>query len=53
MKKGLARGAALLGFLSLILFGRSSFAAALDREALAGMIVPPYALGEPVNDKGV
>ncbi|OYR12426.1 4Fe-4S binding protein [Brucella grignonensis] len=28
-------------------------AATLDREALAGMIVPPYALGEPVNDKGV
>ncbi len=28
-------------------------AAPLPREALAPMIVPPYALGEPVNDKGV
>lgn len=28
-------------------------AAPLDREALQAMIVPPYALGEPVNDKGV
>lgn len=25
----------------------------LDREALAARIVPPYALGEPVNDNGV
>jgi transcriptional regulator of nitric oxide reductase len=28
-------------------------AAPLPREALAAMVVPPYALGEPVNDQGV
>ncbi|MGL4281633.1 MAG: 4Fe-4S binding protein [Albidovulum sp.] len=28
-------------------------AASLDRAALEPLIVPPYALGEPVNDKGV
>ncbi|MCK3780566.1 4Fe-4S binding protein [Ensifer sesbaniae] len=55
MKKGLVRRVALRGILilSLMHFGRSSFAAPLDREALAGMIVPPYALGEPVNNNGV
>lgn len=28
-------------------------AQSLDRDALATLIVPPYALGEPLNDKGV
>lgn len=32
---------------------RSTLAAPLDRDALAAMIVPPYALGEPVNENGV
>lgn len=30
-----------------------AMAAPLDRATLAPLIVPPYALGEPVNDKGV
>lgn len=57
MKKGLMQRVALLGILILtlspFLFSRSSFAASLDRETLAGMILPPYALGGPVNNKGV
>lgn len=38
---------------SLIAGLQSTLAAPLDREALQAMIVPPYALGEPVNEKGV
>jgi NosR/NirI family transcriptional regulator, nitrous oxide reductase regulator len=55
MTTGLMRRLALLGILvfGLIPCGRNAFAAPLDRETLAGMIVPPYALGDPVNDKGV
>ncbi len=40
--------------LTLVLACLSALPArALDREALADLIVPPYALGQPVNDKGV
>lgn len=55
MEKRLARCLALLGILILgfAFCGRSTLAASLDRETLARMVVPPYALGEPVNDKGV
>lgn len=55
MEKSLARCVVLLSIFALNLFlcERSVMAAALNRETLAGMIVPPYALGEPVNDKGV
>src|SRR5690606_17786967 len=53
MARRAAFTAALLFVLGLFSCGRASLAAPLDREALAGMIVPPYALGEPVNDKGV
>lgn len=55
MKNGLGRRLALLGILilDLIVSDRSASAAPLNREALAGMIVPPYALGDPVNDNGV
>ena len=54
MTKGLARHLALLGGLiaCLILCGRA-FATPMDRDTLAGMIVPPYALGEPANESGV
>ncbi len=47
--------AALLGIVVLALHfaGRPAMALPLDREAIADMIVPPYALGEPVNEKGV
>ncbi|MCT7664054.1 4Fe-4S binding protein [Shinella kummerowiae] len=46
---------ALLSFLvfSLLACAGMAGAAPLDRDALAGLIVPPYALGEPVNEKGV
>ncbi|MGJ7043055.1 transcriptional regulator of nitric oxide reductase/ferredoxin [Shinella sp. BE166] len=46
---------ALLSILvfSLLACAGMASAAPLDRDALAGLIVPPYALGEPVNDKGV
>lgn len=46
---------ALLSFFVLcVLFGgRFVHAAALNREALAELIVPPYTLGEQVNEKGV
>jgi len=37
----------------LIVGSRTALAAPLERETLQAMIVPPYALGEPVNDKGV
>jgi NosR/NirI family transcriptional regulator, nitrous oxide reductase regulator len=55
MERGLARCGLLLSIfiLGLLLCGRNAPAAVLDHQALAGMIVPPYALGEPVNDKGV
>lgn len=46
---------ALLSFFvfSLLACAGMAGAAPLDRDALAGLIVPPYALGEPVNEKGV
>ena len=46
---------ALLSFLvfSLLACAGMASAAPLDRDTLAGLIVPPYALGEPVNEKGV
>ena len=46
---------AILSFLALCLCLLPDLALAetLDREALAARIVPPYALGEPVNDNGV
>lgn len=56
MGRGPTLHAALLrAFLALLLIagGRAALATPLDREALGTMIVPPYALGEPVNDKGV
>lgn len=31
----------------------AALAAPLDRDQIAAFVVPPYALGEPVNDKGV
>ena len=51
----MSRRFALLSFLvfSLLACAGLAGAAPLDRDALAGLIVPPYALGEPVNDKGV
>ncbi|WP_095594212.1 4Fe-4S binding protein [Actibacterium pelagium] len=36
-----------------LLLGLSAWAAPMDRDALAELIVPPFALGEPLNDKGV
>ncbi|MFB2550510.1 4Fe-4S binding protein [Ensifer soli] len=42
-----------LALLLLALVALPAAAAPLAREALEAMIVPPYALGEPVNDKGV
>jgi NosR/NirI family nitrous oxide reductase transcriptional regulator len=39
--------------LAMLACTRLAGAAPLDRDALAAMIVPPYALGEPVNEKGV
>lgn len=53
MARRAALTATLLFVLGLFACSRAVLAAPLDREALAGMIVPPYALGEPVNEKGV
>ncbi len=39
--------------LFLLCHASALMAQALDRASLQPMIVPPYALGEPVNDKGV
>lgn len=37
----------------LLAIGRPAAGAPLDQAALAALVVPPYALGAPVNDKGV
>ena len=49
----MSRRFALLSFLvfSLLACAGLAGAAPLDRDALAGLIVPPYALGEPVNPR--
>ncbi|RID92482.1 4Fe-4S binding protein [Gemmobacter lutimaris] len=36
-----------------VLMTGAALAAPLDRDQIAAFVVPPYALGEPVNDKGV
>jgi NosR/NirI family transcriptional regulator, nitrous oxide reductase regulator len=43
----------LLPLLFLLCHASALWAQAMDRASLQPMIVPPYALGEPVNDKGV
>lgn len=42
-----------LALLFVLLDTALALAAPLGRDEIAGFIVPPYALGEPVNDKGV
>ncbi|HLP70410.1 MAG TPA: 4Fe-4S binding protein [Rhizobium sp.] len=51
----MGRRPALLSFfvLCMLFGGQIVHAATLSREALAELIVPPYALGEQVNEKGV
>ncbi len=51
----MGRRLALLSFfvLCMLFGGQIVHAATLRREALTELIVPPYALGEPVNEKGV
>jgi NosR/NirI family nitrous oxide reductase transcriptional regulator len=44
---------AVLLCLYLILLGFSASAETLKREVLAALVVPPFALGEPVNEKSV
>ncbi|WP_126976706.1 4Fe-4S binding protein [Frigidibacter oleivorans] len=51
MRRGFARLSILV--FSLLACAGMAGAAPLERQALEGMIVPPYALGEPVNDQGV
>lgn len=43
----------LLALLFLFVQGLAALAAPLTRDEIAAFIVPPYALGEPVNDLGV
>lgn len=43
----------LLGFLLWCLAAVASLAAPLTRDQMAAFIVPPYGLGDPVNEKGV
>ncbi len=38
---------------ALCLHGRLAMSEPMDRAALEGYIVPPFSLGEPLNDKGV
>ena len=40
-------------FCLLSLFCSAAAAAPLDRDALADLIIPPFKLGDPVNDRGV
>ncbi|MDX3974734.1 hypothetical protein, partial [Shinella sp.] len=51
----MGRRLAVLGILvfAVFVYARMAAAAPLDRDALADMIVPPYALGQQVNDQGV
>jgi len=43
----------LFFLISLLIAWAGTFAQALEREQLAELVVPPMALGEPLNDKGV
>lgn len=43
----------IFAFLFTVLFAAAAFSAPLQRDAIEPFIVPPYALGEPLNDKGV
>lgn len=43
----------IFAVLALLVSAWSALAAPLTRDQIEPMIVPPYALGEPVNDKGV